>query len=293
MTRFLNIFLFASVVFASLGGCASTSFAPPPVNLTNVMETRGSNLSWSQSCRSFEKRDDDRNVIPIGQTVNGARALIENFVLLYRCRAHSAANGRQIFEVPSFLTAVGTVTAAAFGAPPDVSIAGGAATSILNGGKNYYNPKQKADIFDGALDALLCIKLEAIGIDAFDVKALDAAKRSSGQKILNFRNDSEVVVSPEAQYFDLIAGSLYSVERVLAQRLSNVGTFDPAGVVAEIEQLSKKNEEASGQQAQTNAAAKAGVLGLSGDEKKVAANAIVAINALQPKLQRCVVRAKL
>tara|TARA_R110002124_G_scaffold114551_1_gene269981 strand:- start:817 stop:1692 length:876 start_codon:yes stop_codon:yes gene_type:complete len=286
-----NVLMLASAA-TLLGGCATTSFAPPSVNLTNVMETRGSNRSIGQSCKSFEKLADNKPV-PIKESVDGARSLINNFILLYRCRAHSAANGRQIFEIPSFLTAVGTITATAFGAGSNVAIAGGSAASILNGSRNYYDPKGKADIFDSSLDALICIKMEAVGIDGFSIKKIQGEAEKNILKFETGENRFGVDVGPETQYFDLVSSSLLSVERILAQRLSAVGVFDPAGVVAEIKQLSDDIEQASSPAAVADAQNKAQPLALSTAEKATAARTLLEINALKPKLQSCVVRAKL
>ncbi len=286
-----NVLMLAGLT-SMLAGCATTSFAPPSANLTNVMETRGSNRSIGQSCKSFEKLSGNEPV-PIDETVDGARSLINNFILLYRCRAHSAANGRQIFELPSFLTAVGTITATALGAGSNVSIAGGSAASILNGGKNYYDPKGKADIFDGSLDALICIKMEAVGIDGFSIKKVQDETKKQIATLAPAGNILGIEVGPETQYFDLVSSSLLSVERILAQRLSAVGVFDPAGVVAEIKQLSDEIEEANSSVAVGEAQNKAQPFGLSAAEKATAARTFLEINALRPKLQSCVVRAKL
>lgn len=288
MKRILLLAISTSI----LGGCATASFAPPSTNLANVMETRGSNRSLSQSCKPFEKLSGGKTV-PIDQDVDGARDLINNFILMYRCRAHSAANGRQVFEIPSFLTAVGTITATAFGAGPDVSVAGGSAVAILNGAKGYYSPKQKADIFDSSLDALICIKMEAVGIDGFEIKKVQAATVDQAIKKANGDKATGVEIGPETQYFDLISASLLSVERILAQRLSSTGIFDPAGVVAEIKQLAEEVEEAESGLAVTDAKNKTDPLKLSAPEKATAIRTLVDINSLRPKLQSCVVRAKL
>jgi hypothetical protein len=287
-----NLTISFSLILA-LSACATTSFSPPSVNLVNAMETRGSNRSIGQSCKPFEKRESNQPV-KIEQTVSGARQLIENFILDYRCRAHSAANGRQIFEIPSFLTAVGTVAATAFGAGPNVAIAGGTGASVFRGAKSYYSPKEKADIFDSSLDALLCVKLESVGIDAFDIAKVDIA----AARAADFQNDAdggnEVSVSAQQRYFDLISASLMSVERVLAQRLSAVGVFDPAGVVAEIEKLAseiRSKEGAASQAAANNKATAMGIADAAGIAS--ASQAIIKLDALRPKLETCVVRAKL
>ena len=286
-------------------GCATTSFSPPSVNLENEMEVRGSNYSFGQRCMPNERLQSGKPV-PIKATAAGTQALINNFVFMYRCRAHSAANGRQAFEVPALLTALGTATAMAFGAPSDVAIAGGAATAGMNAGKNYYDPKQKAAIYDSALDALLCIKVEAVGIDASVLAAMSALETggANSRKVLT---NGGVHVTVEQRYFELVTASLLSVERVLAQRLSNVGTFDPAGVIAEIKILSEEIKE-SEEDAKSGADEKAkllvedGMSSGSGSKAQAAAattnltevaRTIVQVETLQGKLRQCVVRAKI
>lgn len=299
---------------ASLAGCATTSFAPPSVNLENEMEVVGSNYSFGQRCmpnqRYIDVQKDGKNVsevLKIKHDATGAQRLIDNFVYMYRCRAHSAANGRQAFEVPALLTGVGTAAAAAFGASPDVAIAGGTATALFGAGKSYYAPQQKAEVFDSALDAVLCIKAEAVGVDPITIEKmgnLEAAKAQALQAA-----NGNVVLTTDEQFYEMITTALLSVERVLAQRLSTIGSFDPAGVVAEIKALSKEAEdkiEAAKPKADAEAAAllstnqstKAAVDAVVPPADVTAAKAtiaatIVRLSSLQPKLQQCVVRAKI
>ena len=234
----------------SLAGCATTSFAPPAVNLENEMSSVGSNRSIGQRCMPNERQRNNAS-IAITEDVNGARRLIDNFILSYRCRAHSAANGRQAFEVPGFLSLAGAAAASAFGGGSDWGIAGGVANSVLASGNKYYAAQRKAEIYDHALDALLCIKTEAVDIDAFTAKAIDDAQGGGEENefLLNAigtgdGDGPEVTVGASEQYFDMVKAALLSVERIAAQRLSNAGTpFDATGVIAEIEALNKKKEE--------------------------------------------------
>lgn len=306
---------------ASLAGCATASFSPPSVNLENETYVRGSNVSWGQRCMA----DERPGPVAITQTVDGARALINNFLYMYRCRAHSAANGRQAFEVPGFLALVGATTAVAFGAGHDVAVAGGAASSILNGGKSYYDPKMKAEIYDHSIDAILCIKTEAVGIDALEIGQLDETEKRLGMLMnssgrTGVTGDDELEISASKRYFDLVAASLFSVERVLAHRLSNVGTFDPAGVVAQIERLnqqirSKGNDpevdgggsgeggppDGDGKGTDTSPGADA-ALGSKAAEQAAARigtttaalqSTRIDLKILRPKLEKCVLRAKM
>ena len=212
-----------------LSGCATASFAPPSVNLA-----RKSTISTDSGTKCSPVSDSSSTAIT--EDEDGARALINNFILVYRCSAHQAANGRQIFEVPNLLVAAGTVTAAAFGAGPNVAIAGGATSAILSNGKSYYSPQQKAQFFDHALDALLCIKTEAVGVSPFTAQMDSKKGLPSGGRT--------VKVPASRRYYEMVTASLFSVERILSQRLSTAGQFDPAGLIAEIEAVKKKVDEA-------------------------------------------------
>lgn len=280
---------------AALSGCASTSFAPPSTNLANEMEVRGSNSSWGARCMPNERLNPSTKApIPIEHTAAGSQILIDNFIYTYRCRAHSAANGRQGFEIPSILIAAGSATALALGAPSEVAIGGGAATSLLGSGKSYYAPQAKAEIFDSALDALLCIKTEAVGIDPITIDAISAAEKEGASGIASAARGI-ITFSAEERYFSSISAALLSVERVLAQRLSTVGTFDPTGVVTEIKALAAEEEELKTEsQAIATDQAKALLKNAasSSTEAKIA-QTIVKLDILQPKLQQCVVRAKI
>lgn len=216
-------------VFGLLSGCATANFAPPPVNLA-----RKSTISTDSGKKCNPVSDSSSTAIT--EDADGARALINNFILVYRCSAHQAANGRQIFEVPNLLVAAGTVTAAAFGASTNVAIAGGATSAILSNGKSYYSPQQKAQFFDHALDALLCIKTESVGVSPF------TAQMDSNKGLLP--NGRTVKIPASRRYYEMVTASLFSVERILSQRLSTAGQFDPAGLIAEIEAVKKKVDEA-------------------------------------------------
>lgn len=299
-------------VFPLISGCATASFSPPSVNLENEMASVGSNRAIGQRCMPNQRLADDGKPIRIQRNAKGAQRLIDNFVYMYRCRAHSAANGRQAFEVPALLTGIGTTAAIAFGAGADVAIAGGTATALFNGGKAYYEPQKKADIYDSALDALLCIKLRAVNIDPITVEKM--SKLQAAKSALGAAPDDDVPLTAEERYFELISASLLSVERVLAQRLSVVGTFDPAGVIAEIKSLTAEESEKE-EEAQKSAPATAQALTDTSNDARAGAgqvkvadivpasdkaaetkqieNTIVGLETLQPKMQQCVVRAKI
>ncbi|MBA3668354.1 MAG: hypothetical protein H0W65_11660 [Sphingomonas sp.] len=274
----------------------------------------------------------------IRRDTNGALLLINNYVLTYRCQRDRAAEGRQFFEVPSFLTAAAAATAAAFGAGAGVTIGAGATGAILNQGKSYYAPRDKAAVLNDGLNALLCIQNEAVGIDPYTLKTLSAAQEAGGtpepgQPVPTISGagrdgdetpqaEPQVTISSQRQYFEMIRSALFSVESVVAQRLSAAGTpFDAAGVIAEVEALNKKADEeqaeagdaaTAGQAAKTAAtppdSAAAGVQPAAAIERLISFTAakaklqrlsddqvgrtVIKLRTLQPKLDKCVVRAK-
>jgi hypothetical protein len=349
-----------SMIAILVTGCSTTSFSPPSIDFVNSVEVRGSNRFFYKTCTPHE-RGTKTMVTKGGKSVEiftperitedaaGATRLIDNFAFVYRCTAHQAADGRQGFEIPAFLVAAGGATAAALGAGADTAIATGAAGVILNHGKNYYDPKQKAAIIDSALDAVLCIKAESAGLSPYSLAVTSALENSVAHVAAATAGKPDgpvTTITAERQFYTLILGALLSTERVLATRLSNVGSFDPAGTIAEIEKLAAEvkarkdeatddadqqastlteqavaadsatipaaaaapagatpDEQASAQQAAAvvseanSAQAKAAPLVADTAAKKRSAAIIAETNVslyqLQPKLQQCVVRAKI
>jgi hypothetical protein len=128
-----------------------------------------------------------------------------------------------------------------------------------------------------------------------------------------------ISVSAGEQYFDLIQAALFSVELITAQRLAAAGTpFDSASVIAEIESLKEKAQPTPAQTTQADSAASAlqsassqlanmasmrtatqAQQALSASQKlnslsrESLSATIVQLKVLQPKLQQCVVRAKI
>lgn len=223
--------IFAVSAMLVLSGCTTLQFAPPNVNLT----FEGSDGSVNSRC---ELPSADTK---LSEDVSGGLKLVDNFVHVYRCAARGAANGRQGFEVPALLTAAGAGVAAALGAGPDVAIAAGGSIALLSSSKSYYAPRDKAAIYQRGLDAVNCINNESVGVPSFDPLVAEA---KSGNPRAGQGGGGTVSVKAEQQYFRLIRGSLLSVETVMFKRLSETGTFDPAGLVAEIEAIQAKIEEA-------------------------------------------------
>lgn len=313
-------FLLASSVLVMASGCATTSFAPPIVNMENELSFKRTQTFFNATCTPAHDTEDAQ---PIHRDTDGALLLINNFILTYRCQAHRAAEGRQFFEVPGFLVAAGGATAAALGAGPNVAIATGATGAVLGQGNSYYAPKHKAGVLDSGLDALICIKNEAVGIDAYTLEAISEVQENAGaakepppgsERNANGEEGPEVVVSAQRQYYDMIQAALFSVERVVAQRLSAAGTpFDAEGVMAEIEAIRARIEEAKDESRSAEAEGGA-VLGAPapdsgrGQEARDKSNSaraklqavgayqvgqtVIKLKTLQPRLQQCILRAK-
>ena len=308
--------LFAScVAAAALSGCAVTSFAPPVVNLDKKLAYTGTQSTFYAVC------SPKPSVQPIHSDVDGALGLISNYVLTYRCQRDRASEGRQFFEVPSMLATIGGATAAAFGAAPAVAIATGATSAALGAGKTYWAPKDKAQVFNNGLSAILCVQNVAVGVDPSTLKIVSNAQRDNtdaepaavemvdGKRVP--KSDAQIEIPYDRQYFEMIRSALFSIEQVVAQRLSAAGTpFDAAGVIAEIEKLTAQQVEekkASGEQSATKtgdevkaAAATKNLYGLTSSQKslqelssaKVGAT-VIKIDELQTKLDKCVVSAKI
>lgn len=292
-----------------LPGCATTRFSTPPVNISQEVQPNGS------------KRCDLKPVAnsPLDpERLSTSFKLVENYAASYSCALAETSDGRQWFQIPSHLAAVAGIGAAAFGASKDAALGTGIAAALFNSGNTYWAPQEKAGVIDSALDAILCIKLEAVGIPFIDTAAAPPGMLDGGG------NGSTVGVSAERRYYILISGALAQIDRIAGSRLRETGKFDPAGVVAEIEALNAKIQEAdeakkAGKASEqttkpvdstavvTPAPAPPGMNVNDGNGDNGPATApvgkpsiaqgsgvyLINIDLLQPKMQRCVVRAKL
>jgi len=231
----MNRLIITLLAGCSLAGCATTSFAPPGIKV-NYAHGSGSTMTCSQAA----DRTVDRTV-NVDRDVEGALSVVEAYIDAYDCGAREAADGRQAFEVPGFLIATGAAVAAALGAGPDLAILATGAGSAMNAGKAYYDPKRKALIYSHAVDALRCIRSEAMGIDNFAMfkKESETATRDLELALAagTALPDPTVRVSAHQQYFTMVTDAAGAVSGVLGDNLSNVGTFNPAGTLAEIQKL--------------------------------------------------------
>jgi len=255
MKRYRLIAALGGLGFVTVG-CAPLSFAPPKVDLSTHPSP----------------------------TLQDAITDVDAFILKYRKYAGSAADGRQFFEVPAFVAALGAVTATAFGAGPNVTLGSGAAGALLGGGKAYYAPKTKAEIYGSAYSALMCIQQVALGVKPF----ADAPATDLRGKFVREQQGDQL-----ALYY-LVRNAALSVERILMSRLSNVGSLtDAEGIAAQYQKTVKEKLDAEkAAPAQASALNARMALAFNGAAVTSAEDDLAKINAMQPDLQLCVLRAK-
>jgi len=276
----IRAFILGTSLFA-LSACSTTSsFAPPPVKVTYI----GYTDTWPE-CGAHR---DTSTQITVNRDVDGALRLADGFIHAYRCSAHAAANGRQIFEIPAFLATTGAATAVALGGGATYGIVGTTANAAFTAGNSYWGPKQKAAMYDHALDALLCIRNEAVGADPAKFEAETAKQR--------VERGPKVEVSPEVQYFALVSTAAFSVERILSQRLSNMAAPDgdaaAAKLTAAIEAILKAQQDKKDLGNKDGP----GIVQRSGEtpeRAKERAMIEIDLKELKGKLDKCIVRASL
>jgi hypothetical protein len=205
-----------------LSACATTSFAPPPVNTqSKVVEQTGIACATNAA---------DASGAVFQENVAGATQLVSNFVLAYRCAERELANGRQAFQVPAFFAAVAGLAGPTFGLTNDAILASGIGAGVLNSGNSYYAPRNKAAVVGSALRAVLCIKTEAAGVGYFKhtkdplAKQLDAQASSTVQDAEQLLEAEYNMLSTELSrgrnVQPLIEGNLTQRRMLTAQRVN-------------------------------------------------------------------------
>lgn len=343
-----------------LSACSTFSFAPPRVEVDRA-------ISKPDPSRCGQLAD--RNGETLQPNVAGATALVDNFVRAYRCASHEAVDGRQVFEVPSMLALVAAAVGPTFGLTNNGRIAAAASAAVLGRGNGYFAPKQKAHMIDAALDAVLCVKTQAVGVKFFDtttkpadvtpriaaarrqilatnsqfealkLRRADVLQRAAGDDSHRFAGEQDMIdrqmdgartlldaqlanlvdllaaqsnqidtdfiitramagssvkINVSQQYFETVSAALFSVERVLAMRLSSAGTglFDAASLSAELEKLINQKKDQEGKlPPKPTPDAQGNVRLLSNDDQ--AETVDIEMKLLQTNLQTCVLRAKL
>jgi hypothetical protein len=328
-----RIQLLASVSFI-LSGCATLSFAPPIVDMRDKLEAHRNQTTFNAVCTPQYVMGGDGQHLMIDQNVDGALALIDNYILTYRCQRDRASEGRQYFDLPSFLSLGGGAAAAAFGAPAAIAIGTGAASAAFGSGKRYYSPVEKSKVLSDGITAMLCIHNEAVGIDGPTLEAISQVQDTSGalpdppkgKGAGSGAHDEDtplgaaVSVTAERQYFNMVSTALWSVEQLMADRLRDYGKeFDMSGVQAELDKLNqevkdkedKAPDPAALGQTITGAPGPASAPGeakaesdsrsatfataqkkatLIGDKR--VGQTLIQLGVLKPKLDKCIVMAK-
>lgn len=311
----MNSRSFLAIAFLPITtACSTLSFAPPNVESYYRTTATGANCAprlikpdGGKPAGKAGNAGVGEGYVPIPQdTVDGARQLTDNFIFAYRCAAKGAANGRQAFEFPAIIAAIGAPAAAALGGNPDATIAAGITSAALTAGNGYYGPQQKANILLSGLDALACIKTVAVDLDPLTIKV---GEKLTGSENTEEQNKSLLAASAlgqptveipySTQYFDLIYSALLNVDRVVAHRLNNEIVYDAAGVIAEVNELNREEQEEEEQgeniaeELDANSSGSMKLFGSQNITKTQLKRSIVKINTLPLKLQECALRAKI
>ncbi len=164
-------------------GCSTFRFAPPDVDTNYRTRVDGKvGCDPHRITSTGGKADQSSDEVEINRDVDGALNLIENFVAVYRCSAREAADGRQIFEVPSLLSLVVGGIGGNFGLTDDGRLAAAAGSLVYNRANSYYAPQAKAGMLDSALDAVLCMKTASVGINFLDTR-LEPERRKTREEL--------------------------------------------------------------------------------------------------------------
>lgn len=294
--------------------CSTLSFAPPNVESFYRTTATGADCAprliktgGGKPAKKASQVKDGAGYIAIPQdTVDGARQLTDNFIFAYRCAAKGAANGRQSFEFPAMIAAIGAPAAAALRGNPDATIAAGITSAALTAGNGYYGPQQKANILLSGVDAMTCIKTVAVDLDPITIKIAEKLTGSENTEAqtkdllaASALGQPTIEIPYSTQYYDLIYSALLNVDRIVAHRLNNEIVYDAAGVIAQVKDLQQK-EQSEAEQGETiaeeleeDSSSSMKLYDSKNITKTQLKRSIVKINTLPVKLQECGLRAKM
>ena len=149
------------------------------------------------------------------------------------------------------------------------------------------------------------MKTEAVGVPAYIFDNGPArVSGEGGQPLVEGGIGTSVNVPVERQYFMMVSAAAFSIERILAQRLSNMGSVDASAVAAELAQsitaireAEKAKKDAKGGTSGTasgeNGTPEGEMMGLMVEPVPREEMARLDLDVLKPKLDACVIRAKL
>jgi hypothetical protein len=328
-------FLTAGLAGLAISGCTTTSFAPPEIEMGYVMDSVQPGTCTVQAAEGASEITPD---------VAGANLLIDNFLAGYKCASREASNGRQSFEVPSFLALIAAgIGGPLYGFSRNEQLAAGAYSAVMGRANSYYAPKEKADLLRAAISGVTCIGNAAVGYDYFDADAEDeggarnaVAGTTQDEKLVSLVKDqladitarlqvaglaaaerrelverrkelddlllgltkrmdrarqaAAVEIDADYAYFRLVRHALIDVDTVLEKRMSDSGTFDPASLSGELENLTRQEIAAETDERALDDPAKMTLYGADGVENR---KINLELEQLHARLQKCVVRAKM
>lgn len=230
-----------------VGGCSTTSFAPP--------------REWANAGKD--------------KTLDAGLDILSQATKDYSTAANELANGRQLFDVPLLLAAVGGATAVALGANADVAIGVGAVSALSTSGKTYYQPTERAAVYTDAVSAFACMQREAIGLNEnwAPKKAAQVAPVSMQASISN-----------EQRAYELLMSAIYEVEGTVRTRLAQKGSIaDGASIAALVGAYKAQIENAAENK---DPATPSGLVALGANDYRID------LEALAPKLSICALQAR-
>ena len=207
----------AGLAGLAISSCTTTSFASPEIEMGYVMDSVQPGTCTVQAAEGASE---------ITPNVAGAHLLIDNFLAGYKCTSREASNGRQSFEVPSFLALVAAgVGGPLYGFSRNEQLAAGAYSAVMGRANSYYAPKEKADLLRTAINGVTCIGNAAVGYDHFDA----AARQQDG--VFNIAAQT----TQEEKLIKLIDGQLAEVATAL--KVANLAQQEKTRLTARQKEL--------------------------------------------------------
>lgn len=223
--------LFSTILLASilLSGCAHRaspySFAPPNVPMLKQVEVvKQKQGEPGTQIVTYNLESFEHNSV-------GAIELVTKFISAYDLAYRETANGRQVYQLPSMVGAIGGVVATAFGGNPDAVLFGGAVGSVAAAGNNYYAPQSKAEMYADAINALICLRQVADGGKAKNVAdTIDQVKEFAA---IAAQSADMSETELDGKIYRSIENGVLGIRTTLSHRLLSAGQFTDASALAD------------------------------------------------------------
>lgn len=129
---------------------------------------------------------------------------------------------------------------------------------------------------------------------ARDRRILNSRATSAAALDFDMATRSGVEISAAAQYYEMVSASLFSIERILAERLRDAGSTSTTEVFSKLKDLAKQSADADAKLGTQSAAQNlAGAASASQLSQAYADYVELQNDALQPKLQICTLQARI